>query len=51
MIFCLNMTQQLNGTKIIDHPNIEQVVAWKNGFLNFDNSDIQSVMRQISEMV
>lgn len=33
----------------IDHsPNIDQVMAWKNGYFQFDRVDIKTVMRQIS---
>ena len=28
--------------------NAEDAVAWKNGFFNFDNADIQTVMRQLA---
>ncbi len=46
--FLLQPGQQLNGIRVIDRPNIQQVVAWKNGFLNFDNLNIQTAMRQIA---
>jgi ferric-dicitrate binding protein FerR (iron transport regulator) len=29
------------------NPNIEQAVAWKNGYFNFDGADIRTVMRQL----
>jgi transmembrane sensor len=33
----------------IDHsPDIDQVMAWKNGWFEFDNTDIRAIMRQIS---
>ena len=33
----------------IDHsPDIDQVMAWKNGLFSFDNATIQTVMRQLS---
>lgn len=32
----------------ITEVNIAQAVAWKNGTFDFDNEDIQSVMRKIS---
>jgi len=33
----------------IDHsPGIEQVMAWKNGYFQFERADIQTVMRQIA---
>ncbi|MBO9573536.1 MAG: DUF4974 domain-containing protein, partial [Chitinophagaceae bacterium] len=28
--------------------NIDQDIAWKNGYFNFEGADIQSVMRQLS---
>ncbi len=28
--------------------NIQQVTAWKNGIFNFNNADIQTIMRQLS---
>lgn len=28
--------------------NVDQVMAWKNGYFNFEQADIESVMRQIS---
>lgn len=38
--------QYLNGT--ITTANIEQALAWKNGFFGFDNADIRTVMREIA---
>ncbi|OQP64121.1 hypothetical protein A3860_22205 [Niastella vici] len=33
----------------IDHsPDVDQVVAWKNGRFQFNNADVQSVMREIA---
>lgn len=33
----------------IDHsPDIDQVIAWKNGWFEFDDTDIKTIMRQIS---
>lgn len=33
----------------INHsPDIDQVMAWKNGWFEFDNTDIKAIMRQIS---
>ena len=32
----------------IDHsPNLEQVLAWKNGLFQFENTDIKTIMRQL----
>lgn len=42
----------LSGTHspfTIDHsPDLDQVMAWKNGWFEFDNSDLKTIMRQIS---
>jgi ferric-dicitrate binding protein FerR (iron transport regulator) len=42
----------LSGTHspfTIDHsPDLDQVMAWKNGWFEFDNCDIKTIMRQIS---
>jgi ferric-dicitrate binding protein FerR (iron transport regulator) len=33
----------------IDHsPDLDQVMAWKNGWFEFDSTDIKTIMRQIS---
>jgi ferric-dicitrate binding protein FerR (iron transport regulator) len=32
---------------IHNSPDLDQVVAWKNGLFQFDNADIQTIMRQI----
>jgi transmembrane sensor len=34
--------------KVIDNVDIDQVVAWKNGYFSFNRSDLQTVMRQIA---
>ena len=37
-----------NSPLTIDHsPNLEQVLAWKNGLFNFNGYDIKAVMREI----
>lgn len=44
-------SQLKSGTstlEIIDNADLEQAVAWKNGFFQFDNADLRSVMRQLS---
>jgi len=33
--------------QLVKNANLEEVTAWKEGFFSFNNSDIQSVMRQI----
>lgn len=38
-----------NGeTDVIENVNIEEVVAWKAGFFQFNNADIETVMKQIA---
>ena len=32
----------------VDHADIEEVMAWKNGVFHFENADITEVMRQIT---
>jgi len=34
--------------KVINNADIDQVVAWKNGYFSFDRADLQTVMRQIA---
>jgi ferric-dicitrate binding protein FerR (iron transport regulator) len=39
----------LNEDKfVVSRPDITQVVAWKNGRFEFDNTDLTTIMRQIS---
>jgi transmembrane sensor len=38
-----------NSPLTIDHsPDIDKVMAWKNGWFEFDKTDIRTIMRQIS---
>jgi transmembrane sensor len=32
---------------VVNHADIDQVMAWKNGLFNFNQADLQSVMRQL----
>jgi ferric-dicitrate binding protein FerR (iron transport regulator) len=41
----LNTNGQISLNK---NPNVEQVMAWKNGIFNFDNADLNMVLRQLS---
>ncbi|GGB00922.1 FecR family protein [Puia dinghuensis] len=36
-----------DGLTIVHHPDIDKVMAWKNGFFNFENVHLGEVMRQI----
>jgi len=38
----------LNGTLNISSVNTEDIIAWKNGLFKFENTDIKTLMRQIS---
>lgn len=38
-----------NDLKLIDHVNIDEVMAWKNGQFYFDGANIQTIMNQISK--
>jgi ferric-dicitrate binding protein FerR (iron transport regulator) len=43
--------QLQRGTDIaqkIDDADVQQAVAWKNGYFQFDNDDLKTVMRQLS---
>lgn len=40
--------QVASGLKIISNADIDQVMAWKNGFFVFDRADIRDVMRQLA---
>jgi len=34
--------------KIVDNANMDEVMSWKNGFFQFEQSDIQTIMRQVA---
>ncbi len=40
--------QVSSSIKVIDDADIEQVTAWKNGSFYFNNTDIKTIMRQVS---
>ena len=40
--------QVSSGIKVVDDADIEQVTAWKNGRFYFNNTDIKTIMRQVS---
>ena len=37
-----------NGIELKKNADLEQVMAWKNGYFLFDNTDIYTLMRQVS---
>ena len=38
----------INGIELKKNVDLDQVMAWKNGYFLFDNTDIYTLMRQIS---
>jgi len=34
--------------KVIDHPDIDEVMAWKNGVFRFNDATIESIMREMT---
>ncbi|SMC66573.1 FecR family protein [Pedobacter nyackensis] len=42
------INNSLPGKMIIEPANIEQVMAWKNGYFHFENDNLPTVMRQLS---
>jgi ferric-dicitrate binding protein FerR (iron transport regulator) len=40
--------QVSSGIKVIDAADIEQAMAWKDGSFYFNNTDIKTIMRQVS---
>jgi ferric-dicitrate binding protein FerR (iron transport regulator) len=40
--------QVSNNIKVVRGVNVEQVMAWKNGYFSFDKTDLQTVMKQIA---
>lgn len=40
--------QMVEGIKVVNSVNLEEVMSWKNGYFGFDNTDLQTVMRQIA---
>lgn len=37
-----------NALTVINDVNIDEVIAWKDGFFHFENADLQSILRQLS---
>lgn len=37
-----------SGIKVVNDVDVNQVVAWKNGYFSFNRADVQTVMRQIA---
>ncbi len=42
------ISNQGGGVTVLEHANVEQVTAWKNGFFNFHGASLPEVMRQLS---
>ncbi|HET6995940.1 MAG TPA: FecR domain-containing protein [Chitinophagaceae bacterium] len=43
-----SITANVNGISITNDADLEQVLAWKNGYFHFNRADIRTVMRQIA---
>lgn len=43
-----SLDKRTGNIEVSDHVNVEEAIAWKNGFFQFEGSDIRSVMRQIT---
>ncbi len=39
---------QAGDIKVVNNVDMEEVVAWKNGYFSFNHADLQTVMRQIA---
>jgi transmembrane sensor len=37
-----------SDVKVLDNVNLDQVMAWKNGYFQFDNASLQNVLKEIS---
>jgi len=37
-----------NGINVVNHVNLDQELAWKNGFFQFEDDNLESIMRQVS---
>ncbi|MCF2443569.1 FecR domain-containing protein [Dyadobacter sp. CY345] len=37
-----------NGINVLNNVNIEQEMAWKNGFFQFEDDNLETIMRQVS---
>ena len=40
--------EDVDGKLAVRHPDVYRVTAWRRGFFNFSDADIQAVMRQIA---
>ena len=34
--------------KVVNKVNVDEIIAWKNGYFHFDNADLPSILRQFS---
>ncbi|MDN5288008.1 MAG: hypothetical protein JWR38_4282 [Mucilaginibacter sp.] len=44
----LNVDSADQGIKVIEDANVEEAIAWKNGYFRFNNNKIPEIMRQLS---
>lgn len=42
------LTKQDDKIRVVDHPDVEEAVAWKNGSFIFADATIASIMRQVA---
>lgn len=42
------LNKEHNRIKIINNVDLEEVIAWKNGFFIMNNADVATIMRQVS---
>lgn len=43
-----SLLTKAGGIEVLDHVDVENVVAWKNGFFDFNGDNIESVTRQFA---
>ncbi|WP_214227790.1 FecR family protein [Pedobacter sp. B4-66] len=43
-----SLLTKMGDIEVLDHVNIDNVVAWKNGFFDFNGDNIESVTRQLA---
>jgi transmembrane sensor len=40
--------EQQHQIKVVNHADVDQVMAWKNGLFNFEGADLKTVMQQLA---
>jgi transmembrane sensor len=44
----INVDGENRKIKVVNGADIDEIIAWKNGFFQFTNADLQTVMRQLA---